>query len=251
MTDRLAVLHSSVEHLRHVVQDVESFDPGASAYPTQWTVADTMSHIGSGAVILKQRLEESLASRETPEGFNQSVWDEWNAKSPSDQVNDALVADEALLLALEATTDEQRRAFHFVMGPFELDFDGFVGLRLNEQALHTWDVEFAVDPAATLSPEVAAAITDNLHLIIRFAGKAHGEVKEVKIRTSNPSRDLTLVFAGDSINLNDATHEGPVEVEMPAESFVRLVYGRLDAASAPDDIDEKLLESLRASFPGF
>ena len=38
------------------------------------------------------------------------------------------------------------------MGPMSVDFDGFVGLRLNEHALHTWDVDAAVDPNALTIP---------------------------------------------------------------------------------------------------
>lgn len=250
MNDRLAVLHSSVEHLRHVVEDIEAFGPEISAYPTEWSVGDTMSHLGSGAVILNQRLEDTLASREPTAGFNQGVWDEWNAKTPVDQVNDALVADEELLLALEATTDAQRSSFHFAVGPLELDFEGFVGLRLNEQALHTWDVEVAVDPSATLSEEVAGAIIDNLQHIIRFAGRANGEVKELSVRTTHPARDFMLVFADDSISLDDAAHTGQVDFEIPAEAFVRLVYGRLDAQNAPAGLNELHLEDLKKSFPG-
>lgn len=249
MADRLRVLRSSVEHLASVV-DVEAFNPEASAYPTEWTIADTMSHIGSGAVIMKKNLENTVASRQADGGFNQSVWDGWNAKTPPDQVADALIADAALLESLESLSEVQRKDFHFSMGPVNVDFDGFVGLRLNEQALHTWDVDVAVNPSATLSSDVAGAIIDNLGIIVGFAGKANGEVKDVTVRITDPSRDFTLAFAGASINLIDATHVGDVDFELPSEAFVRLVYGRLDADNAPSGINEAQLESLQKSFPG-
>jgi uncharacterized protein (TIGR03083 family) len=250
MSERLRILHASVEHLRFVIAGVESFDPEVSAYPTEWTIADTMSHIGSGAVISMRRLDDTIAGREADPAFNQSVWDEWNTMSPADQVNNALVADEEFLLALEALTDAQRSEFHSSMGPLDLDFDGFVAMRLGEHALHTWDVEVALDPSATLSSEAAGAIIDNLGLIIRFAGKANGEVKEVSVRTTDPSRDLKLMFADDAISLADAQHTGTVDFELPAEAFVRLVYGRLDQKNAPAGINALLLENLRRSFPG-
>ena len=44
----------------------------------------------------------------------------------------------------------------------EFDFDGFVGLRLNEHALHLWDVEVALDPAATVAAGSVDAMVDNL-----------------------------------------------------------------------------------------
>jgi uncharacterized protein (TIGR03083 family) len=251
MTDRLIVLRSSVEHLRAVIDGVEVLVPETSAYPAEWTIADTMSHIGSGAVILKRRFEDAVAGQVADTGFNQSVWDEWNAKAPADQVKDALVADEALLVALENLPDDARETFHFVMGPFNLDFDGFVGIRLSEQALHTWDVEVAIDPTATLSSDVASAILDALGRIVGFAGKANGETKEVRVRTTDPSRDFTLVFSGESVSLLEASHAGDVDVELPAEAFVRLVYGRLDAENSPVDVSEPPLDSLTKAFPGF
>lgn len=251
MTDKLPVLRTSVEHLHTVISSPEVLVPEASAYPTEWTIADTMSHIGSGAVISQRRFEDVVAGRDADPAFNQSVWDEWNAKTPSDQVRDALIADEALLLALENLPDDQRASFHFAMGPFELDFDGFVGMRLSEQALHTWDVEVAIDPTATLSSDVAGAILDGLGRIVGFTGKANGETKEVRVRTTDPSRDLTLKFTAESVSLVDESHDSDIDLEIPAEAFVRLVYGRLDAENSPTDITESPLDDLTKAFPGF
>lgn len=251
MTNRLAVLRSSVEHLTTLVEEADVLVPETPAFPSEWSIADTMSHIGSGAVIMTATVENVVAGRLSAPDFNQTVWDTWNAKSPSDQVADALVADAALQECLEATTEDQRRDFRFTMGPFNLDFDGFVGLRLNEQALHTWDVEYVLDPGATLSEEVAGVIIDDLGTIVRLAGKARGEVKDVTVRTTAPARDLVLVFTGDAIELRGSTHGDHVDVELPAETFIRLVYGRLVSASDTVGRDASLIESLASSFPGF
>ena len=45
--------------------------------------------------------------------------------------------------------------------------------------------------------------------------------------------------------------EGDAVVELPAEAFVRLIYGRLDAEGGLDDGTEVHLEHLRRAFPGF
>lgn len=251
MSSRLPALRSSVEHLNFIVERLEAHHHEASAYPSDWTIADTMSHLGSGAVISKRRLEDTLSGQESDPDFNQSVWDEWNAMAPSQQVERSLVVDAELLEALEAVTEDQRSGFHFSMGPFNLDFEGMVGLRLNEHALHTWDVEVASDSSATLSEEIAGEIIDNLAMIVGFAGKAHGEEKDVTVRTSNPSRDLTLRFAGESVSLSSTPHAGNVDVDIPAEAFVRLVYGRLDASNAPAGLNQLHLEGLQKAFPGF
>ena len=250
MTDRVHVLRSSVEHLRSIVDRIESADHTSSAFPTEWSIADTLSHLGSSAVIMRRNFEDAIG-RSTPDAqFNQSVWDDWNSKAPADQVADALLADEALLESLESITEAQRNDFHFSMGPLNLDFNGFVGLRINEHALHTWDVEVTLDPEARLSSEAAGEIIDTLHIIVRFAGKANGETKELRIRTIDPSRDFTLVFTADSVSLDDAEHDETVDLELPAEAFVRLIYGRLDVRNAPAGINELHLENLQKAFPG-
>jgi uncharacterized protein (TIGR03083 family) len=251
MTDPLPVLRASVEHLRSVIENHRGLNPDAPAYPSEWSIADTMSHIGSGAVIMKQLFEDSVTDREGDPGFNQSVWDEWNAKVPADQVSDALEADEALLLAIEALPDNKRATFHLVFGPFELDFPGFVALRLGEQAMHTWDVEVALDPTATLSSDVAEVVMQGLHRIAGFSAKANGATKEILVRTTEPKRDFTIVFSGDSVSLITVAHSGAVDIELPAEAFVRLVYGRLDTDGVLSEGDAVVLESLRLTFPGF
>jgi uncharacterized protein (TIGR03083 family) len=250
MTDRVHALRSSVEHLRSIVDRIASADHTSSAYPTEWSIADTLSHLGSSAVIMRRNLEDAIG-RSTPDAqFNQSVWDDWNSKAPAGQVADALLADEALLESLESITKAQRNDFRFLMGPLNLDFNVFVGLRLNEHALHTWDVEVTLDPRARLSSEAAGEIIDTLHIIVRFAGKANGETKELRIRTVDPSRDFTLVFTGDSVSLDDAEHDETVDCELPAEAFVRLIYGRLDVRNAPAGINELHLVNLLKAFPG-
>lgn len=251
MSERLEALRASVAHLRSLSARLGPDDYTRPAYPEEWAIADTFSHLGSGAVIAARSLEEGVAGRDRDPAFNQTVWDEWNAKAPAAQVADALDADAALVGLLDSTTESQRAGFRFALGPFDLDFEGFLGLRLGEHVLHTWDVEVVLDPAATLANDAANLIIDNLHRIVRFAGKATGEERVVTVRTLAPARDFDLVFGPDSLALVDAAHEGAVDLELPAESFVRLIYGRLDAAHTPTALDDRELDELRRAFPGF
>ncbi|HSU24209.1 MAG TPA: aldehyde dehydrogenase family protein, partial [Variovorax sp.] len=73
---------------------------------------------------------------------------------------DALEADRVLLERLGSLTDEEKRGFRTPFGRMEIDFDGFVLARLNEHAVHTWDVEVAFDPEATIAPEATAVVVD-------------------------------------------------------------------------------------------
>ncbi|NNN08715.1 MAG: maleylpyruvate isomerase family mycothiol-dependent enzyme [Acidimicrobiaceae bacterium] len=251
MSERIEALRASASHLRDIVTQLESDQHTAPAYPSEWTVADTMSHIGSGAVILGQMLDNAMSGSNPTEGFNQSVWDAWNAKSPAEQIADALVADQNFLDALDATSDEQRKKFQVSFGPMKLDFERFVGMRLGEHVLHTWDVEVTMYPGAVLAVPAAGLLLEQIHFLVARSGKSSGVVRTISVRTHEPARDFNVVFEESSVELVDTTHGGPVDVELPGEAFVRLIYGRLDAVIGLDDGSEIHLEHLRQAFPGF
>ena len=48
-----------------------------------------------------------------------------------------------------------------------------------------------------------------------------------------------------------ASEPGAPDLRLPAESLVRLVYGRLDPAHTPVAADSTGLDDLRGLFPGF
>jgi uncharacterized protein (TIGR03083 family) len=251
MTHPLDALESSVAYLRTLIEGLDESQYVASAHPSEWTVADTMSHLGSGAVIMKRRFDDIVAGNETPPEFNQSVWDLWNAKTPHAQVTDALIADQALLERILEMTPEEREDFSFNLGPLVLDFTGTVGLRLNEHVLHVWDIEEAFNKAATLQRDAVPFLVDNVELVIKFAGKTNGSGDVLRIRTTEPQRELVLTLGEEAVTLEDGEKsDDPHDIELPAESFVRLLYGRLDAAHTPDAVQSEHLESLRLVFPG-
>jgi uncharacterized protein (TIGR03083 family) len=250
MSNEVAALRSSVGHLHGLVEGLAPEQLTRSAYPTEWTISDVLSHLGSGAVILHRRLEDVVGGRDTDPSFNQGVWDEWNAKPPDAQAADALEADAALLAAIEALGDAEREEFRFDLGPRQLDFAGFVGLRLNEHVLHTWDVEVALEPAAVLPPDATQVIIDNLEMVAGFAGKPVGTERTVRIRTSEPERGFTISLGADQVELHPSDPLDPPDLALPSEAFVRLVYGRMDPDRTPV-ADTATLDELRRAFPGF
>src|ERR1700738_3271119 len=220
MSEELAALHRSVDRLRRIVGGLEPRQLREPAYPTEWTIADVLSHIGSGAVILGQRFDDVVSGQESDADFAQSVWEEWNAKGPEAQAVDALVADAALLGRLDALGEEQRAAFQFALGPFNFDFAGMIGLRLNEHVLHTWDIAVMVDPKAVLPDGEASVVVDNLGMVAGFAGKPTGNERTVHVRTVDPARDFTIALRADELEM---TSSGPVsepDLEIPSEAFI-------------------------------
>jgi uncharacterized protein (TIGR03083 family) len=250
MSNSLDALESSVNQLRSFIEGLNESQYVASAYPTEWTVADAMSHIGSAAIIFKRGVDDSLAQRETPPQFNQSVWDVWNAKTPHAQVTDSLDADKALLARLIEMSPDERERYSLKLGPMTFDFDRAVRLRLAEHVVHTWDIEEAFDPQVTLLQEAVPFLIDSLDLLMRFAAKPSGNEHTLHVRTTDPHREFALSQSADGVTLNAVEGVEVFDLELPAEAFVRLAYGRLDETHTPKGVDPTHLDELRRVFPG-
>jgi hypothetical protein len=153
---------------------------------------------------------------------------------------------------LEHTGPEDRSRFKSAMGPFELDWNAFVGMRLNEHLLHEWDVAVALDPNALLATDGAEVVVDNLDLIARFTSKPSGDPRTILAGTTGPERSFSVTIDPEQVVFALAEPGGKMDLSMPAESLIRLVYGRLDPDHTPTAVvgATTLLDQLRAVFPG-
>ncbi len=247
---QVEALRASVARLRDLVSTMSHADLTRPAYPSEWSIADVLSHIGSGAVIMHRRLDDTRAGLATPDDFAPRVWDTWNAKTPTAQRDDALAADAALLVGIDTVTVDERGSFTLDMGPMSLDFGAFVGMRLNEHAFHTWDIEVVADPAATIPEQVAAVVIDNLELIARYSAKPTGDTTTITVATDEPRRRFTVALTPTAVTFTPTTAEVAADVELTAEAFARLVYGRLDPEHTPHKDEGLVLDGLRRIFPG-
>src|SRR5580698_8445215 len=72
---------------------------------SEWTVAQVLSHLGSGAEIALASYRSSLEGTPAPgPEFNQGVWDRWDAMSPDEQASGFLDSDAKLVEIFEALT---------------------------------------------------------------------------------------------------------------------------------------------------
>ncbi len=254
MDSPLPALRASVDRLHELCRGLDEAQLETQSFCNEWPIAGVLSHLGSSAVIMRRRLEDALAGRSTPDDFAPSVWDGWNAKSPRAQADDALVEDEGLFEAFAALPDVDRTRLALPMGPLTLDFDHLVAMRLNEHALHTWDIEVVFDDEAHLPADAAAVVVDNLGLIARFTARPTSEERTVRVGTTDPVRRFTLRLTPDNVEftaVGEGGSEQPVDLVLPAEAFCRLVYGRLDPDHTPPiSGDAVLLDTLRQVFPG-
>jgi uncharacterized protein (TIGR03083 family) len=253
----ISALRNSHDRLRASVQSLGPDQLAQRSYPSEWTIAQVLSHLGSQAEIFGLILEAGLAGQEPPgrEEFP-PVWDKWNAKDPQAQATDALRADQATLERLESMDAGERARLHLNLFGMDIDTTGFARLRLSEHAVHTWDVLVALDPAATLAPDAVALLIDMVDQVAGRSAKPDGQQRTVRVSTSDPERQFILA-TGDEVTLTpvdgDAAPEpGGAELRLPAEALIRLVYGRLDEAHTPPTETAGVeLDDLRQIFRGF
>lgn len=250
----VAALRASHDHLVALVEGLDEEALRAPSYDTEWSVGQVLSHLGSQSEIFELVLEAVLEGRPAPGGeVFPPVWDVWNAKTPVQWRDDWRVASERHVARFEAIDEAEAAAFQLDFFGTELDLTGFVRMRLSEQAVHTWDIEVMGDPTATVAPEAVSLLIDHLDRVVERTAKGDGGPYRVRIGTHGPARDL-VVSVGDPVTVvaaePDDSYDG--SVDLPAEAFLRLVYGRLDVDTTPEHSESgtRGLADLRGVFPG-
>jgi hypothetical protein len=151
-------------------------------------------------------------------------------------------------------TQEQRASFLLPLWGMEIGIDDVLRMRLGEHAVHTWDVAVALDPSATVAPDAVALLVDGLGQLAARSGKASAVPFRVRVGTRDPIRDF-VVSVGETVTIDAAEADDSYDgsLDLPAEGFLRLVYGRLDPAHTVDHTEsgQRGLADLRAAFPGF
>jgi len=255
---QIEALRRSHELLRAAVEPLDASQLEQRSYDTEWSIAQVLSHLGSQAEIFELVLDSALAGQDPPgpESFP-AIWDRWNAKTPQQQADDALRADQANLERFEGLDEDQRASLHIKLFGMEADAATLAGMRLGEHAVHTWDVRVALDPEATVAADAVGLLLDGLGQLAGRSGKPDGQQRKIRVTTTGPERTFILETTADGVTLTAADGEGTPELglselTLPAEAFLRLIYGRLDADNDPEAGTAGVeLGELRPIFPGF
>jgi len=249
----IQALRHSHETLQAVAGPLGAGQLERRSYASQWSIAQVLSHLGSQAEIFSLLLDAGLAGQDPPgQDAFPPIWEAWNAKSPDNQAADALRADQAVTERLESLDDAQRERLHLHAFGMDLDTTGLARIRLGEHAVHTWDIAVVLDPAATVAPDAVVLLVDTLGQLVTWTAKPRGQRRRLRVSTSSPVRHYMLDI-GETVTLmpTEGNSIRP-ELALPAEAFVRLVYGRLDPAHTPPVEATRVdLDELRQVFPGF
>jgi uncharacterized protein (TIGR03083 family) len=249
--------HDTLTSLVHSLSPEALTDPSGAS---EWTVAQVLSHLGSGAEIALATLEASLDEPEKPaDGFNQRVWDRWNAMEPPEQAHHFIISNEKLVRRYESLDEATRNTATVDMGflPAPVDVATAASFRLEEFALHSWDVAVASDPAAVLAADAVEPILAVIPFLIGWIGKPgealDGRRLNVAVHTTAPTSDFGLLIS-DRVTLGDAPADPDADLHLPAESWLRLATGRLGVEHTPAEVSVAgplTLAQLRQIFPGF
>lgn len=226
---------------------------------SEWDLSQVLSHLGSGAVIALAGLEAALAGDGNPGSeFNQSVWARWNAMTPQQRADGFVAANQGLVQRYEALDADTRADLAIDMGflPAPVDVATAAGFRLNEFALHSWDVRVAFDPAATLRPEATPLLLDRVAFLLGWIAEPaalEGEQATLRVQLTDLDRAFGLTL-GDGVDLGDAPDQPDGVLSIPAEAWLRLASGRLAPEHTPTEValtGPVDLDTLRRVFPGF
>lgn len=252
-----------------VVNKVES--EGSSfleqpSYCSEWQVYQVVSHLGSGAEIFLRSLEAALDGKEalSNEG-RQAIWDHFNALGPQDVYREARDRLDKLFAYLDALPAEKHNA---IVPTFagELPLPRALLTRLNEMALHSWDLYAKKDPKAKLDAASAELLLDMV--IDRLPNRAkqdglnelHGQPVGFDIQNGG-SRQFTLRPGAERASIERGLPSNPLfTVKLTAEGFERLVAGRLpieravtsgDARVSANTTNMRSYPALDRIFPGY
>ncbi|MDQ7803114.1 maleylpyruvate isomerase family mycothiol-dependent enzyme [Amycolatopsis sp. A133] len=254
LVDRtIAALRAEHDALAGLVRTLTDEQLAAPSGADEWTVAQALSHLGSGAEIGRAPIARAAGETVAAED-NQTIWARWDASAPRAQAEGFLEHNGRWLETVEALTPEQRSSLTVDLGflPEPVSLLTALGMRLSEVANHSWDVRVAFDPDAGVDAGSAEVLVDLLAGPVGFMLSFLAKPAELANPVSVAVPGAALVI-DDAVTVVNDLESPSATFHGPAEAFVRLVSGRLKAPYDKGVTVEGAvtLDDLRRVFPGF
>src|SRR5258708_5443081 len=208
----IAALRSGNDGLAGLVSGYSDEQLAEPTGADEWDVSQVLSHLGSGAEIAQNTLQAALERKPNPGmEFNKSVWARYDGASPRERLKWFLAANEATTQSFESLSEETRESLTIDMGflPAPVDVATAASFRLNELALHDWDVRVGINPAATIAPEATPHLLPRMELLAGFLGKPDalaGKTAIISVTTTDPATELAL-HLGEQVSVSTGTAE--------------------------------------------
>ncbi|MDT7783751.1 MAG: hypothetical protein QOF58_2170 [Pseudonocardiales bacterium] len=254
LADRaIAALRADHDTIAALVSSLSEEQLAGPSGATKWTVAQVLSHLGSGAEIARKPIA-TAAGQEVEAEDNQSIWARWDASSPAEQAAGFITHDAAYLDTVEALSVGQHDSLMIDLGflPQPVPLVVALGMRLNEVANHAWDVGVGVDPSATVDTDSAELLVELFRgpLAFLLGFSAHADQIEPHVRLAIPGGAIEIT---DTVTVTGESDDPTATFEGPSEAVVRLLSGRLSAehAAGVSVTGNVTLDELRKVFPGY
>jgi uncharacterized protein (TIGR03083 family) len=254
LADRaIAALHAEHDTLVALVAGADDDQLNAPSGARDWTIAQVLSHLGSGAEIGRAPIARAAGESVDAED-NQTIWARWDASSPADQAAGFVRHNAAWLETVDALTPEQRSSLLVDLGflPEPVPLVVALGMRLNEVANHAWDARVGVDPAAEVTAESAEVLVELLAGPLAFMAGFTSKPGELSEPVSVAGPGVGLVI-GDAVTVVTELPSPTATFHGSTAAFVRLLNGRLkDPYAKGVTVDGAVtLADLHRVFPGY
>ena len=124
-------LQSSHDQFVRLVQPLGEAEVKQPAYPEEWSIADTASHLGSQAEIMGLFLTAGLTGGPGPEQADyQAIWDRWNALPPTEQASGSIAATQTFLTRIQQVSPGERESSRCCCSAREADLGDLAAARL-------------------------------------------------------------------------------------------------------------------------
>jgi uncharacterized protein (TIGR03083 family) len=227
------------------------------SYCTAWSIGRVLSHLGSGAELAVNSIDAARTGvAQLDIDARKAIWARWDALNDADAATSYLRYEGDFVSYIEKLSIAE---YESVRVPFignDLSLAQYLSLRLSEHTLHRWDVEIMAVADAELAAEATTAILDVVHMMVPYLGKPANaaELQQLVIAVDLGSHSSYTLDIHDGVGLTSGLPAAPdATLRMPAEAFVRLCYGRLDAGHTPGAVrydGPGSLDTLRQLFPG-
>ena len=254
--DRVKILQSESERIKQYLQ---ALPPEALRKPsacTQWQVQDVIAHLVGVAETYANSVSRGLQGDTAPLPGRLPAGQATAAVSAESIAQRSIAARQTLgdqLLATFVTANDRLNSLLAGLEPEQREIpcyhpggivkaQNFIDLRLKELAVHEWDIRAALEPEAHVSPASIPAIMTTISESIasgslRWAFWA-GPYLTTPVRYHLVVTGLGLskpdiVVEGNTLRMEDAGEAAArVTMHCDTETYVLLVYGRLDLEAA-------------------
>src|SRR4029453_7937129 len=254
-TDHVKVLQAESERIK---QYLRALPPEALSKPsacTQWQGQDVIAHLIGGAETYTNSVSRGLQGDMGPLPGRLPAGQATAALSAESIAQRSIAARQTLGDQLLATFDAANDRLNSLLAGLKpeqrsipcyhpggiVKAQNFMDLRLKELAVHEWDIRAALEPEAHVSPASIPAIMTTISEStasgsLRWAFWS-GPYLTTPVRYHfvvtglGPSKP-DIVVEGNTLRMDDAGDTARVTMRCDTETYVLLVYGRLDLEAA-------------------